>query len=202
MNRRLSCLALFALLLAAAGCSSTRFLSSQKAEDIAGPVDLTGKKVIALVIDPREEIRTKVESALAKELSKRGMDGVAAHAVISDDIRADKNKVKAAIRASGAQALVTARLVGTKEEQQVMPGVYDRGVDFYGTGWGVTYAPGYYDSYDIFTVETRCYRVADEKLLWSGISETVDPDDIKALVNSLVKEAGKVMAKQGLVKRK
>lgn len=201
MNRKLSSLALFAAALVVAGCSSTRFLSSEKAVD-AGPVDLKGQKVVALVVDPREAVRTKAENALAAELAKRGMEGIAAHAIISAEDRNDKEKMKAAVHASGAKVLVATHLVGIEEKQQYVPGAYDRGVDFYGAGWGVTYAPGYYDSYGIFTVETRCYRVADEKLLWSGVSETVDPADVKALVRSLVKEAGKVMAKQGLVKKK
>ncbi len=201
MKRRMSCFALFAAALVLAGCSSTQFVSSEKAENI-GPVDLTGKKVLALVIDPREEVRTKAETALAKELSKRGLEGIAAHTVISADVRNDKDQVLAAIHASGAEALVTVRLVGFQEQNQYVPAVYDRDIDFYGVGWGVTYASGYFDAYDIFTVETLCYRVADEKLFWTGLSETVNPNDLTDMVHSLVKEAGKVMTKQGLVKKK
>ena len=201
MKQKWSCLALFAVALVVAGCSSTKFVSSEKAENV-GPVDLTGKKVIALVIDPREEIRTKAENALAKELSKRGLAGIAAHTLIAPEVRNDKDQALAAIHASGAEALVTVRLVGIQEEDQYVPAVYDHDIDFYGVGWGVTYAPGYFDSFSIFTVETLCYRVADEKLLWTGLSETVDPDDLNDMVHSLVKEAGKVMTKQGLTKKK
>lgn len=201
MRRTLSCLALFAAAFVLAGCSSTRMLSSEKAAEV-GPVDLQGQKVMAWVIDPREEIRDRAETALAAELSKRGMEGIAAHTVVPAAVRADQAQAKAAVHASGALALVTTRLIATEEKQQYVPAVYDRDVDLYGAGWMVTHERGYYDSYGIFTIETRCFRVADEKLLWTGTSETVDPADLNALVKSLVKEAGKVMARQGLVKKK
>lgn len=201
MKLRLPSLAWFAAALVATGCSSTRFVSSETAAD-AGPSLQAGQKVVALVVDPRVEVRNKAETALAAELTRRGLEGIPAHAVVSADDRDDKEKMKAAIHASGAEILVATHLVGIEEKQQVVPGVHDRDVDFYGTGWSINYAPGYFDSYGIFTVETRCYRVADEKLLWAGISETVDPADGKDLVRSLAKEAGKVMRKQGLVAKK
>ncbi len=204
MNRKNLSLVLLVAILSAAGCSSTRFTSTTKAEDVE-PIDLKGKKVLAMVIDPRDELRVQAETALAAELSKRGMEGIAANELIPTGDLGNKKKVKQAVQASGADGLVTLRLVGTEAKTQYVPPVHDRYDSFssyHHYGWGVVHAPGYFDTYGIYIVETRCYRVSNEKLLWSGVSETIDPDSVKTLVRSLVKEAGKVMKKQGLTAKK
>lgn len=207
MNKTISLIGMCAVMIATAGCSSTNFTESKKAEDV-GVVDFTGKKVAALVVHPDASVRMQAEDALAADLTKRGMTGVAAHTFIGDDILRDKEKAKAAIKDSGAEGVVVLRLVGVEETTQYVDPFednyshYGSMMSYYDYGWNTVYAGGYYDTYKTYIIETLCYRVADEKLLWRGVSETFAPNSIKSLSASLVKEAGKVMKKQGLVKPK
>ena len=188
--------------LVIAGCSSTKFTSTEKAVG-AGPFDLAGKKVAALVMHSDEATRTEGENALAAELTKRGMIGVAAHSflpVTSDLKSAD---VKTAIKASGAEGLVILRLIRVDQTTRYVPSFsdsyYDSMMTYYDVSWTLAYEPGYYQTLNTYVVETACYQVADEKRVWVGTSETFSPGKVTSLVRELVKEAGKIMRKQGLL---
>jgi hypothetical protein len=190
------------LSMAIAGCTSTNFISSKKADDV-GTLDLAGKKAIALVIHSDEANRIKAENALAKELTKRGMNGIAANTVIATADNGNKEKVKKAIKDSGAEGLVVVRVVGIEDTSRYVPGFndayYGSMMSYYDQGYATAYSPGYMQTYTTFTIETLCYRVSDEKLVWSGTSETFSPNSIKSFAKELVSEAGKVMKKQGLI---
>lgn len=193
------CVVLFAV-----GCSSTKFTQTDKAEGV-GPVDFSGKKVVSLVIHSDEPARIAAEDAIAAELTKRGMAGVAAHTLISAEILRDVEKAKAALVESGAEGVVVNRLVRVDEtiryEDTLGTHHYSSLMPYYNYGWSTVYTPGYLEAraYETFVIETLCYRVSDGQKLWSGVSESFAPNSIKTLSKSLVKEAGKVMRKQGLV---
>ena len=190
-----------ALLLVALGCSSTKFTTAEKAEDV-GRLDLAGKKVAALVIHADLTTRIEAENVLAEELTKRGMVGVAVHTLLPAADLKDAAKTRAAIK-QAAPALVVTRLVGVKSETHFTP-IFDSHHysylgPYYDYGFQSVHTPGYYDTYQTYGVETLCYRTSDEKLVWSGASETFAPGSTKEMVRSLVNEAGKVMKKQGLI---
>ena len=89
-HRRVSGL-LMAIVMASIACAttSTRFTSTWKAPD-AGPLDFGGKKVLALVLSKNEGMRRAAEDALARELTARGTQGIAAYTVIPTDAIQDK----------------------------------------------------------------------------------------------------------------
>jgi hypothetical protein len=187
------------------GCSSTKIISSKKAEDV-GPIDLTGKKVAALVVHADEATRIEAEDALAAELTKRGMVGVAAHTFIPSSDVTDKAKAKAAIKASGAVGVIITRLVGVEDTTKYVPtfneAYYGSMSSYYDHSWANPYNPGTVQTFTTYSIETLAYRVSDEKLIWSGTSETFSPNSVKSMLREIVKEAGKVMKKQGLIVKK
>lgn len=189
-------------MLAASGCSSTKFVSTHKTEGI-GPIDLTGKKVAALVIHADEKARIEAEDALANEISKRGMTGVPAYTFLPSSDVGNKTKAKAAIKESGAEGLIICRLVGVEDTTRYEPSFneayYGSMMSYHDYSWAHPYNPGIAKTYTTYSIETLCYRVSDEKLIWSGTSETFSPNSVKSLSRELVKEAGKVMKKQGLI---
>jgi hypothetical protein len=62
------------------------------------------------------------------------------------------------------------------------------------------YDPGYYVVDTIVSVETLVYSVPDTKLLWAGLSKTMNPSEVDDFVKDLVSEAVHEMNKTGLVK--
>ena len=45
----------------------------------------------------------------------------------------------------------------------------------------------------------RLYDVAEGKLLWAGVSETLNPDGVDEVIQGIVEAAGKELAEQGLI---
>jgi len=209
MNRSIARLLGCLTLVAITGCSSTKIISSEVAEG-AGPIDLKGKIVVALVIHADDQIRTTAEDSLAKALTKRGMKGVAAHTFLPTSATADKEKAKVAIKESGAEGLIVVRVLNVEETTRYRPaGVTTYADDYYSSmssyyahGWSTVNQPGYMESIESYVIETLCYRVSDEKRLWEGTSKSINPASVQSIAKELVKEAGKVMKKQGLVAAK
>jgi hypothetical protein len=54
-------------------------------------------------------------------------------------------------------------------------------------------------SKQIVQVETKIYSLADEKLIWAGVSETSDPSGLRQLVDDVAEAATRDLKKQGLI---
>jgi len=50
-------------------------------------------------------------------------------------------------------------------------------------------------------VETLIYDLRTDKLVWAGMSDTVNPETAQKFIKDVVKAAAKEMKKQGLVRR-
>jgi hypothetical protein len=178
---------LAALLLAA--CASTDFTSTWKAPD-AGTLDYAGKKVAAIFISPDESTRRAGEDALAREISVRGAVGVPAYTVLSSDEVQDQTAARTKLQREGFAGVVTMRIAGEEQQISSTPGHYTAlpytsfsGYSHY--GWGAVYEPGYQTTDTIVSVETLVYSLERDKLLWGGVSETFNPDDIEDFVVEL-----------------
>ena len=50
---------------------------------------------------------------------------------------------------------------------------------FYGTTYAAVHTPGYFDTNTTLTLESNLYSVATNELVWTGQSETIDPNSIE-----------------------
>jgi hypothetical protein len=193
------------IIVAACATTSTRFNSTWKAPD-AGPVDFAGKKVVALVLSKNEGMRRAAEDALARELTARGAQGIAAYTLISSADVQNREKAKAQLQQAGVEGVVAMRVVDQQQQVTYVPGTvwaspyYGSFWGYYDWGWGTVYDPGYLTTDTIVSVETLVYSVPQNKLIWAGVSETTNPSKVDPFIRELVNEAAKEMAEQGLVR--
>jgi hypothetical protein len=204
MSRR--ALAVFAIVLAstASVLAGTKFTSTWKAP-LAEPVSFAGKKVAALVISDDQPLRMSAEEALARELTSRGMQGVAAYRLVPREELQDAEKAKIWFGKADVQGVVAMRPVSAEKERTYTPDVwsypyYSTFWGYYGYGWGHVYSPGSVREDTVLVIETLVYDVPQDKLLWAGTSETKNPSQVGQVVADLVKEAAKQVRKQGLVR--
>jgi hypothetical protein len=54
----------------------------------------------------------------------------------------------------------------------------------------------------IVSIETNVYSVTEDKLLWSGLSETFNPANTVQLVTDVAKAVRGALQKQGLIQAK
>jgi hypothetical protein len=65
----------------------------------------------------------------------------------------------------------------------------------------MAYSAGNLQIDEVVHVETLVYDLRTDDLIWAGMSDTMNPDTAQKVVKDLIKEVGKEMKKQGLVRK-
>lgn len=196
---RVSPFALFGLVaLVAAGCATTRIVETWKAPGLSA-ADLDFQHVVAIALMPEESRARIVEDALTAAATRTKV--TPAYSIVSLEDRADVGRMRGALEEQGIDGAVVVRLVGVDEEQTYVPGTVVPGgfYGYYGRVGAVMYEPGYVRTDKYYTVETSLYDVHSGKLLWSGISETLNPRDTDDLIEEIVAAARKKLREEGLL---
>jgi len=191
----------------ALSAQSAKLKTSWAAPD-AGPMSFAGKKVVALAITSQMNIRMSAEEAMAREITARGPQGVAAYRVIPKEELASKERVQQWFARTGVAGVVTIRVVNvdaTTEYSSVVYGAsyYQSFAGYYEYGMATIVPVGSPTERKTFAIETLLYDIeGGGKLLWAGMSETTDPKNIGTFVKGLAKTVSEDLEKRGLVKKK
>jgi hypothetical protein len=179
--------------LALAACASTKsgLIESWKAPEAAGP--LRFNKVVALAILDNESLRTRAEDALKANLPNvQAVQGYKMFSISELTGLTDLTELKERLRKDGFDGVVLLSLAGS--EQKV--------------GWTSTHDPlaefVWYPTEQIavdtiIQVEIKIYSLADDKLMWAGISQTFNHKDTNDLISKVAAAAGKELRRQGLI---
>jgi hypothetical protein len=191
--------------LTVAAFAAITFTSTFKSLD-AGAVSFAGKKVAALVMSNDDSLRVAGEEALVRELSTRGMQGVATYRIAPKEELQRAETAKPWFDKAGVEGVVAVRPVSRDTRQTYTPGIwltpnYGTFWGYYGYGWSSVFVPGSAQKETVVVVETTIYSIPRNQLLWAAVSETRNPRDLRAFVEEFVKESVKEMQKQGLAGR-
>jgi hypothetical protein len=183
-----------ALLVAATGllsaCSNSTQLVATWKQPGTAPYPLTHSLAVFMTKDAG--MRRMVEEKLAARIP----GGVPSYRVIPDSEVTRLDAVREHLREKGFDGAVVMRLVGMTTE------VTPTGTDFYGYWgyWGTAYDPVYYTTQQVYSVETTVYSLKDDKLIWMGRSQTVDPKNANKLADFSVNFAVNNMRKDGIIR--
>jgi hypothetical protein len=186
---------------AACGGSSTHFYS--KWPGTAQPVSLSGLRVATVFITDNESVRRQGEDVLAREVSRIGGVGMPSYNVLPENPQ-DRERAKAELEKTGADAVLSMRVVSSERVTTYSPGYwsgshYDSLWGYWGYGWGGVYDPGYLRTSTVVSVETILYSLKDGKMLWAGMSETFDKNNVRSAVKSIAREAVDEMQDDGVL---
>jgi hypothetical protein len=201
--RRSTPVTLVLALALGATLAAQKFQSVWKAPDV-GTLGFGGKKVVALLMVDDQGIQVGGEEALARELTLRGVNGVAAYRMIPKEELKDKDKAKAWFTRSKVEGAVVMRVLSSERETIVRPDMwvttsYSTLWSYWGYGWTSVYVPGSAKENHVVTIETLVFDVAKDKLIWAGVSEKTNPKGVQRTVNELVAAVIAEMRKDGLV---
>jgi len=160
-----------------------------------------GKKVATLVISEDLSLRMSAEEALARELSARGIDGIAAYRQIPAPELKNPDAAKRWFERDGVAGVVALRPVSQDKVKRYTADVwstpyYSSFWGFYPYSWSTTYVIGGDATDTVIVVESLIYDVATGKLVWAGVSESTNPKSLQKLVADIVKEAAKKIEKR------
>jgi hypothetical protein len=185
-----------------AACATTSLQSTWK-DPTAAPLNLKGKKVVALVVTDEEALRHAAENEAAREITAHGGVGVPAYTLLPQAQIRNKERARAIFEKEGIEAVVVVRPVAKEKELSGSfssnPGYSSFwGPGFWGGGggWG---GDGYLRTDTILIVETLVYSLQQNKLVWASQSKTMNPTQVGSFMRELGKTLGTEMEKQGLL---
>jgi hypothetical protein len=192
-SQRIRKTVLLAAGLALAACgASTRIVESWKAPE-AGP--LRFNKVLALAVLKNEDVRRIAENALQGSL--RNVQAVQSYKLFDAAELADRERLKERLREEGFDGVIALRLVSSTQEAGWTVAAVPL-ESFWGY-YGATYPPAEMRVDTVARVEINVYSLAEDKLIWKGVSETLNPQNAGQLVGDIVAAAGKKLRSQGLI---
>jgi len=186
-------------------CSTTEFVSTWRSPT-AQPLRLAGTKVVAVFMSKNESIRRHAEDAMAREITKRGAQGVASYTVIDERLIRDEKFARSAFERLGFAGSVVMRVVGSQTQVYYQPSYWTAYPyyghfwgGYWGWGWGSVYAPGYLETEKVVSVETLIYSLRQDQLVWAGVSRTVDPSNLDSFIEELAGAITDQMKSDGLL---
>jgi len=183
-----------------AACATTSLQSTWK-DPSAAPLNLKGKKVVALVVTDEEALRNAAEDEAAREITAHGAIGVPAYRLLPQAQIRDKERARAIFEREGIEGVVVVRQIA---KEKALSGSFS-GSPGYGSFWGPGFwgggfgGDGYLRTDTILIVETLVYSLQQSKLVWASQSQTMNPTQVGSFVRELSKTLGTEMEKQGLL---
>jgi hypothetical protein len=191
------------VVVAACG-TSTHFLSTWSSPS-AQPVSIHGMRIATVFFTENESVRRESEDVIVNELARFGGVAVPSYSVLPEDPR-DREVAKAKLQQAGVDAVISMRVVARERVVDYDPGYLHGGYygslwGYWGYGWGAPFDPSFLGADVVVGVETLLYSLKDENLLWAGMSETFDPDDVESAVKSIARKVVKEMDETGVLSR-
>lgn len=202
-------LILLLLALAAAGCETTRMASTWKDPEFArAPL----KKIAVFVINPDQNVRRFAEDHAVRNMPAGTVALPSYRLFDKPDVNIDQ--VKARLAKEGFDAALVVRQISVDKSQSyvppqtyiipvgpgVPPGYYGSFWGFYPYAWAHTYTtPGYTAEFTKVIVESLVYHLPEGKPIWSGVSETTNPDSTLQLVQEIVRVVREKLQQDGLL---
>jgi hypothetical protein len=207
MKRMGSMAVVLLIAVAAASCGTSTSLS-QRWSDPAY-VGQPGQKMMIVALSKTERNQFVWEAAFSAALQKEKVQPLVGSKFLPKDAAADEATLKQAVRESGANLVAVTRLLAVDKEQQYVPGMsyytpapaYYGMYGYYNSSYAMVHDPGYYQENTIVKLETNVYDVATEKLVWSGVTETLNPETAQDVANSVAYTVTEDMVKAKVLRK-
>lgn len=216
MNKTLLCAA-FACLVALTACKTTSTNFSQSYRN-PGYEETVFKKVMVIAVAQGQEQRKAFEDALVSAISNEGGISQASIEVLPHEEQISEEQLHDAIDAGGFDAVAITRVLSVDKSQEYTPPKkysnprtryyaaspgWGRGYGgfygFYGTTFAEVHEPGYFDTSTTLKLETNLYSVATNELVWTGQSETIDPESLEDARASVTAAVAKKLKAERLI---
>lgn len=194
------------IILIMSSCNSTKITNSWRDPN---QQLITGewKKILVVALLNNETNRRKVEEELLHYLNGKG---IVSYKYIKEDFnKINEDKLRDKIKADGFDGAITMRLIDIDKEkvyipmqQNLYPLYYRNFSGYYQQGWTSFTSPGYYSSNKTFIVETVVYSIKEDKIIWSGITESFNPEGVVKMTSEISKLIYKKMVSEGFVIKK
>lgn len=197
------------ILIITISCSGTKTeIIGQWQEDDYQKGEIDKVLVLGIVDSKKPLLRRKFEDGMKKAFKDNGLEAIASMDIMPYDEVVDSTSFEKHFKDLEFDAVLVSRLVGIDNERKVQAGYlytipYNSYYGFYGHYYtSVRYAnsSSYLSKNVVVVLETNLYETGEKKLVWSGISETLDPDKASDAINSFSKILVSTLDQEGFFK--
>ena len=208
MNRGIGALVLIFALASLPLIASTRIVHRWVLTGLPMP---QFKKMLVASIMENYLIRQEFEDEMKKQLAKYGVEGVQSYMVLPPKNEMMEGELKQRIKESSLDSVLVVRpkSVRTETEEVVTGGIWAPPPGYYAFWpyWNMAYADFYpTSSYTkenvVVRVEFNLYNTKDEKLVWSGETDTIYSKDFEKLGKDYAKTLVGQLKRDKVVRKK
>ena len=215
-NTQLTKLLVFLVALCpVAACSKTTTSISQSYRN-PGYEQAVFKKLLVIGVAENQQGRQAFEDAFVKAIAEQGGSAHTSWGVLPKSEQLTEEEIRGAVEAGGFDGVLITRLLAVDKEEEYTPGStylnpktsyyaggygygYGGYYGFYGTTYAKVHEPGYFETSTTIRVETNLYSVANDGLVWTGQSNTVDPKSIPDARESMTAAVAKKLKEEKLI---
>ncbi len=166
------------------------------------------KKLLVIGVATSEGSRRMFEDEFATALATQGATAQASWGMLPQTAQLTEEEIDEVVRSGGFDAVVVTRLLSVDESQEYVEGssysvpsnYYGYGYyGYYGSSYSVVHEPGYFKSNKTFRLETNLYAASDSGLVWSGQSETLNPESVADVIGSMTATVAEKLRTEGLI---
>ena len=194
-NYALFPLIVITIIMLSSSCGPTTDLVGEWSEDEYKTNSIDKLLILGIFDKEKPLLRRRFEDGISEAFNDAGIEAIPSMDIMSYKEEIDSAAVEEHFVGKGFDAVLVSRLVGLDKERKVEAGYaytipYGNYYGFYGYYYAaVSYAnsSGYLSQNVTVVLETNLYNTDEKKLIWSGISETVDPTKASEVIGSLGK---------------
>jgi hypothetical protein len=165
------------------------------------------KKVLVVALFNNETTRRRAEDQMVEYLKGKG---VVSYNYLDDNFNKNNEEaIQRLIKKDGFDAAITMRLIDVEKDKVYVPnnnqnmgpayyrnfgGYYNRNYPFYSDR-------GYYANTKVYTVETIVFSILQDKIIWTGVTKSTNPDGVAKMTEEVANVVYKKMLKQGFLKK-
>lgn len=166
------------------------------------------KKLFVIGVGENDGGRRLFEDTFAKALAEQGATAQASWGLLPQSEQLSEEQIRGAIEGGNFDGVLITRLLGVDQNEEYVPpsthtvptsyhgyGYYG----YYGTSYAVVHEPGYFKTNTTFRLETNLYSVVSSDLVWSGHSETLNPESLADVIDSMTAEVAKKLKAEELI---
>lgn len=188
-----------------ASCTLTKITSSWREPD-KQVVVYKLNKVLVVALFKDETSRHKAEDQMASYLNGKGI--VSCNYLKESFDKKNEDALRKKIKKDGFDGAVTMRLVDVDKEENYTrgnispyPTYYRDFSGYYHRSWSNYSTPGYYTTTKTYTIETNIYSIKEDKIIWSGLIETTNPEGVEKMTAEVAKVVIKKMVMEGFISK-
>lgn len=195
-------LIMLAVVMGLFACSSFDLTNVWRSPEFSGP---PMRKVLVVGLSPSDATRRIFEDGFAHALQAAGVGAVSSYGQLPEQGKIPDEKLKAVLAQAKADSVMITRLTRVEQKADVIApitppmGGYYRGgfYGWYGSAW--TGVPTNVVAYNVLTIETTLWDMRNEAVIWSGVTETLQPTDVAKATNDMAKVLIERMKKDGVI---